>query len=58
MLTCDKCGAQGFIAVEEDEFHCLRCGLIWYVRKQGAGHGEGRAPERIARPGRRVDGEE
>jgi len=37
MLTCDKCGAKGFIAVEEDEFHCLRCGLVWYLKKRRTG---------------------
>ncbi len=30
MLTCDKCGAKGFITVEGDEFHCHLCGFVWY----------------------------
>ncbi len=35
MLTCDKCGARGFITVEEDEFHCRLCGFVWYLGREG-----------------------
>jgi len=31
MLTCDKCGAKGFITLEGDEFHCHLCGFVWYL---------------------------
>jgi hypothetical protein len=66
MLTCEKCGAKGFIAVEGDEFHCLRCGLVWYVRKResrrgriGAGRGGGPAYSGgMALPRRDVHGQE
>ena len=34
MLTCDKCGAKGFITVEGDEFHCRLCGFVWYLEKE------------------------
>jgi hypothetical protein len=49
MLTCEKCGAKGFIALEGDEFHCVLCGLVWYARKRDAGRvgiqaGHGGAP--------------
>ncbi len=35
MLTCDKCGAKGFITVEEGEFHCVLCGFVWYLERNG-----------------------
>ncbi len=63
MLTCEKCGAKGFITLEVDEFHCVLCGLVWYVRKREArrsriqtGHGGAPAaggdlePEEEGRP--------
>jgi uncharacterized Zn finger protein (UPF0148 family) len=35
MLTCDKCGAKGFITVEEGELHCVLCGFVWYLERSG-----------------------
>jgi hypothetical protein len=34
MLTCDKCGAKGFITLEGDEFHCHLCGFVWYLGRE------------------------
>ncbi len=40
MLTCDKCGARGFITVEGDEFHCCLCGFVWYLGRSTGKAGE------------------
>jgi hypothetical protein len=34
LLTCDKCGAKGFITLEGDEFHCHLCGFVWYLGRE------------------------
>jgi hypothetical protein len=55
MLTCDKCGAKGFITVEEDEFHCVLCGFVWYLERS-AGQTREEAGSKRGRPrsGRRI----
>jgi hypothetical protein len=50
MLTCDKCGARGFITVEGDEFHCCLCGFVWYPSRSAGPAGE-ETGSRCGRPG-------
>ncbi len=54
MLTCGKCGAKGFVTVEEDEFHCVLCGFVWYPGRERGKTRETKGKGARAQSGRRI----